>query len=516
MKLGKFYFVNFLLLSGIFFGCSDDRTAGGVTDIGNSIAGRIYLADGETPAAHARIVAYEDSWKNSNIADSVETWSDSLGNFAFDNSAEKMQLLYASQNAENFLAASIQDSMKIILGNSKSLSGKIESEFSGSVRIVGTNLSAALNSDGEFSFDSIPAGNISLVFVKNSAPQSHFEFSANSAKEKISLPALKAFSESDSLLVFADASAYADTSLGISLSDAATAISVSLKSVPSETLRGFVLPVKFNNQIDFSLFAEPDSFKITDERGNDLSFEVDYWTPQASQGVLWVRLDSLLADCEKVNLYVIHSNDSKKSRAYLPADSILAALHLFGDEKFNSSSDTSKPFGFIGYGKKIHAGEFISLDSLNPFTHNFTLSLWAYWNGKNGHHQILFTKRASPDSLLFQWYYDTINSAFSIYNVAHWDSIPEAVSAVDTNSWKMLSLVSKNDSIAMFVNGEQIGEAISFPLYKILDDIPFLVGGNEVEEESWNGAFDEIRVVQKARSAEWLRLEYETQSAAKN
>jgi hypothetical protein len=46
--------------------------------------------------------------------------------------------------------------------------------------------------------------------------------------------------------------------------------------------------------------------------------------------------------------------------------------------------------------------------------------------------------------------------------------------------------------------------------------LPFRVGGNDVEAETWNGSLDEIRVVTKARSAEWLRMEYETQYAAKN
>jgi hypothetical protein len=61
---------------------------------------------------------------------------------------------------------------------------------------------------------------------------------------------------------------------------------------------------------------------------------------------------------------------------------------------------------------------------------------------------------------------------------------------------------------------------VSGPVYLKLRDIdmvlPFRVGGNDVEAETWNGSLDEIRVVTKARSAEWLRMEYETQYAAKN
>ena len=68
----------------------------------------------------------------------------------------------------------------------------------------------------------------------------------------------------------------------------------------------------------------------------------------------------------------------------------------------------------------------------------------------------------------------------------------------------------------MFVNGKRVSDPIAFQLREVDMVLPFRVGGNDVEEETWNGSLDEVRVVTKARSAEWLRMEYETQSAAKN
>ena len=103
-----------------------------------------------------------------------------------------------------------------------------------------------------------------------------------------------------------------------------------------------------------------------------------------------------------------------------------------------------------------------------------------------------------------------------MYDVLHWDSLPGVSLTADSTQWKMLSLVSKNDSVSMFVNGKRVSEPIAFQPRELDMALPFRVGGNDVEDETWNGSLDEVRVVSKARSAEWLRLEYETQYAAKN
>ncbi len=504
-------------ISSLFSGCSDNRNAGGVTDIGNSIAGRVFLADGVTPAVNARVVAYDDSWKNLRIADSVVAFSDSSGNFFLDNVESDMRILYAGTENENVLVGHIEDSMKIVLGTSRSLSGKISMESSGSVRIVGTSLTADLDSDGEFFFDSIPPGSISLVYVQDSESRASFDFSTTDSRLEISLPLLRTFAETDSILVIADASLYSDSSLGASFgSSLVTAVSVTLESSPTETLRGFVMPVKFNDKIDFSAFAKPDSFEVVLDNGVAQNFEVGYWTPRASQGVLWVRLDSLESGTESVNLYLIRRDEKRSSRAFLRSDSVLAALHLNGDAQVHAASDSDKAYGFIDYGATLSAGQYVSLDSLNPFAGDFTLSTWALWDGSDGSHQVLFAKRASADSTIFQWYYDGINSAFAVYNVVRWDSISGAASAVDTVGWNLLSLVSRNDTVSMFVNGTRVGEPVAFPLYKTDIGVPFRVGGNEISEESWNGSLDEIRVANTARSAEWLRMEFVTQRPAGN
>lgn len=513
MKLVKRLLIHLSAILCVFgAGCSEDRTAGGVTDIGNSIAGNIFLSDGVTPAAGARVVAYGDSWKNLNIADSLEAFADSSGHFSFEDLPRTLNWIFAASGKENLLTDAVEDSMKIILGAQKSLKGSISGN-DGFVRIVGTGLSAELDSNGEFSFDSIPSGKISLSYVQGGLSKAHFDFEAPDS-EIISLPNLKILGEADSILVFSDAAA--DSGFDIS---SAESITVELSSSPTETLYGFVLPVKFNDKIDFEKFADPDSFLVVSAEGNALNFEVDYWTPEESQGVLWVRLDSLEKDSSKMNLYLMAKGhgDSSNGGAFLEADSVMASLHFNGDAVVANPTDSDKAFGVIGYGATLSEGQYVPLDSINPCRSDFTLSAWVLWNGDNGNHQILFARRASwEDSTLFEWYYETNTKAFSIYDAESWASFPGAVDSVDTLGWNLLTLVSESDSVSMYVNGKPVGDAIYFKLREEDLDVPFRVGGNDIAAETWNGSMDEIHVVSKALSAEWIRMEFETQSAARN
>ncbi len=513
MKLVKRLLIHLSAFLCIFgMGCSEDKTAGGVTDIGNSIAGNIFLSDGETPAAGARIVAYGDSWKNLNIADSLEAFADSSGHFSFEDLPRTLNWIFAASGKENLLTDAVEDSMKIVLGQQKSLSGSI-SETGGFVRIVGTGLSAELDSNGAFSFDSIPSGKISLSYVQGGFSKAHFDFETPDS-ETISLPNLKILGAADSILVFSDVSA--DSGFDIS---SAESISVELSSSPAKTLYGFVLPVKFNDKIDFERFANPDSFLVVSAKGNSLNFEVDYWTPGASQGVLWVRLDSLEKGASEVNLYLIPkvAEDVSSSGAFLEADSIMASLHFNGDAVIANPTDSDKAYGVIGYGATLSEGQSVSLDSINPCHSDFTLSAWVYWNGDNGNHQILFARRASwEDSTLFQWYYETNTKAFSIYDTESWASFPGAVDSLDTSDWNLLTLVSESDSVSIYVNGKPVGNAIYFKLREEDLNVPFRVGGNDIAAETWNGSIDEVHVLSKALSAEWIRMEFETQRAARN
>ena len=79
----------------VFSACSNEEHAGGVTDIGNSLAGVVVRDDG-SPVARARVVAYYDSWNETSARDSVETVSDYSGRFRLEGIRDTAVVLFAS------------------------------------------------------------------------------------------------------------------------------------------------------------------------------------------------------------------------------------------------------------------------------------------------------------------------------------------------------------------------------------------------------------------------------------
>ena len=73
-----------LFVAGLTSCSMSDETAGGVTDIGNSVASGIVVTEANQPAAHARVVAYYDNWDKTAIEDSVEVVADDKGKFELD------------------------------------------------------------------------------------------------------------------------------------------------------------------------------------------------------------------------------------------------------------------------------------------------------------------------------------------------------------------------------------------------------------------------------------------------
>lgn len=194
-----------LAFSLSFQACSDsDDVAGGVTDIGNSIAdlsdtlrysGVVQDLQGRAVPA-ARVVAYLDNSKE--IVDSLETVADSTGFFKLGPipriSAKGSPRFYAESKGLSGLRGDGLSDVRldtICIAAHKTLSGKIADATSGYVRIPGTHLRSLISEDGSFAFDSIPAGyRMDLVYMQNDSAIAQFEFTALESKDSLKLPEL--------------------------------------------------------------------------------------------------------------------------------------------------------------------------------------------------------------------------------------------------------------------------------------------------------------------------------------
>lgn len=542
-------------------GSNPDSVAGGVTDIGNSIAfsGNVQDASGN-PVALARVVAYYDSWEQAAIRDSVETVTNDKGEFEIKVDSGATFVLYASSDDDCGLAKfdSTAQNQRINIGTKKHLMSSMHGKSGGFMRVVGSDLMAQVGSDGSFKFDALPPGDISLVYMDGGESRARLEFSTVGTDDSLSIPALEN-TQSHGWLVITDYRYYKDPSFGginvfvpenvevptepkeepkdDSRDDghekhdddhAKNPASVQLKvSVPpfSEEAYRFVFPVKFDTRGYMR-----DSVMVVDGDGNEMAYEFDYWND--SSAVLWVHVDTLKAGTGEISVNVKQGKSSKFVPFGLGMPTVMATMHMNDyvnvlNHDFSNAGSPRDKNGFIGDGVTLDAGQFIDMSYLDPCMGDFTLSLWTKWNGPNGHHQVLFSQRAywSDSTSRFQWHFEGIHGWFTVMKSS--PRYPEAVyfgdsTLVPVGEWAYLTLVSKDHMVTMYVNGEPVefddgdGNIVTaqrFVPNDLNQPVPFRIGGDEIDEESWNGTIDEIRVEAVARSAEWVKASYETQKS---
>lgn len=441
-----------LAVSLAFFACSNgDDVAGGVTDIGNSIArepdtlryfGVVHDLQGRAVPA-ARVVAYLDDSKE--IVDSLETVADSTGFFKLgpipmSQAREAWPRFYAESEGQSGLRGNSLSYVRkdtICIGPHKTVSGRMAGTTSGYMRIRGTHLRSPIGEDGSFAFDSIPAGyKMDLVYVQDDSAIARFEFTALESKDTLRLPELE---------------------------------------VNGEWLTSGDMPV------------------IADYYGFDYYLPYDY--PE----------------------YLPNGYGDPEIKVFLGME---RNVNVFNHDS-SVADNVNYVEGISGKAVLLEPGQFIDLDSLDPTSGDFTLSLWTKWNGPNGEHQVLFSQRAywSDSTSRFQWHYEVNSGTFAVMkSMPGW---PEAVyfgdsTSVPVGEWAFLVLVSKNRHVSMYVNGEPVPIAGSdgtefageFVPNELNHSVPFRIGGDEIETETWNGAIDEIRIESIARSPEWINALY--------
>lgn len=435
--------------------CSDksDDVAGGVTDIGNSVAGIVVTQSG-APAAHARVVAYYDSWDHVAIEDSVETVTDEQGAFTLAVDSGRGVVLFAETEGRSGLYRADTGENRLAVAEPRRLESSLARAGSGYMRIVGGHETAQVQEDGSFAFETLPVGEIALVYVENEAPHARFEFetSVDETYDTLKIPALEERENNEGWLTVTDYRYYCDGYFG--------GIHV---TVPAE------VDVPQEDPEDTAAVDTP----VVEPVG-----------PIA----VWLRMDG---DA------VVYDNDSTL------ADSVDYVEGLYGS------------------GVKLRPGQFIDLDTLDPCAGDFTLSLWTKWEGPNGHHQILFSQRSywSDSTSRFQWHFEGNYQRFlvlkSMPDVAEGISFGDS-SLVPIGEWTMLTLVSRAHKLSMYVNGEVVsfmhdGEMVTaaeFIPNDLKQAVPFRVGGNEIDDETWNGVIDEVFVENVARPDEWIRKQY--------
>ena len=441
-----------LAFSLSFLACSDSGdVAGGVTDIGNSIAdlsdtlrysGVVQDLQGRAVPA-ARVVAYLDNSKE--IVDSLETVTDSTGFFKLGSipriSAKGSPRFYAESKGLSGLRGDGLSDVRldtICIGTRKTVSGKIAGETSGYVRIPGTHLRSPIAEDGSFAFDSIPSGyRMDLVYMQNDSAIAQFEFTALESKDSLKLPEL---------------------------------------SVNGEWLTSNDMPV-IADYYSFHYYLPYDYPENLPNGYGDPEIEV-YLGMNRDINVL--NHDSSVA--ENVN-YV----DGLSGKAVLLEPGQFIDL------------DTLNPTG----------GDF----TLSLWTkwngpngeHQVLFCQRAYWSDSTSrfqwHYEVnsgtFAVMKGMPDYPGAVYFGDSTSVP-----VGEWAFLV----LVSKNHMVSMYVNGKAVAIAGSDGAEFAREFVPNGLKR---SVPFRIGGDEIGTETWNGVIDEVRVESIARSPEWINAMYE-------
>ncbi|SHL74950.1 Concanavalin A-like lectin/glucanases superfamily protein [Fibrobacter sp. UWT2] len=455
-----------LFAAGLTSCSKSDETAGGVTDIGNSIASGIVVTEANQPVARARVVAYYDNWNKTSIEDSVVVEADDNGIFSLKFDSTRSVVLFAENGSESGLSR-IQHSgaALVMVGHPRRLESSVAEAKSGYMRIVGRSEVAPVNSDGSFAFESMPVGEISLAYVASDQSQARFNFMTAVVGDTLKIPSLE--NKNEGWLTISDYHYYSGAAYGGIMVNVPDGISVPQDTATPE-------PV-----VPDTTAKDTSAVDTTEELAISLNLHMD-------------GSDSVAK---------VYNNDGSV------ADSV------------------NYVEGVSGKGILLKVGQFVKVGDIDPCAGDFTMSAWTKWSGYRGDgiYQLLFAEREDWVAGLsrFQLQYEFMTSSFvavgdgmdlSGYGYA-WlaKGNVERGGTLPMNEWSLLVLVNEGGKLYFYINGELVSNKAGVPFTpkEVAAPLPFRIGGSEVPNDTWNGVIDEVKIESVARSAEWVKAEYE-------
>ena len=508
-------------LSAGLVACSDSSTpndvAGGVTDIGNSLAysGQVVDANG-MGVVSARVVAYYDSWDNVSTLDSVETVTDANGMFEIKVDSGATFVLYASRDNECGFskldpAATSQD---ITIGSKTSITSSVKGKNSGFMRVVGSSEKALLDENGAFTFGAVPPGDISLVFVDQEKPQARIDFSTVGTENALAIPPLDMWNANKNWLTISDPRYYTSGSYGgISVFVPEGFVVPEEPKKPDTPIDTTVIDTAENLAIQVELHMDGDAKVLNSDM--TAASEVTYVEGVSGQGILltegqFIDLGVIDPCAGDFTLSVWTKWNGPREATYqnggFPADSNLANMHQGGypvDSNFANMYQGGQMGGYQG---------------------GYPGAMYGGYQGvpyQTGIYQVLFSLRSfwSDSTSRFQMQYDwtskaltVVSNGFDLSTGYAWlvKADTEFGGMLPTDSWTFLTLVYKEGKLYFYVNGELATSpmGIAFVPKDVVEPVPFRIGGSDLASDTWNGALDEFRMESTARSEEWIKRQY--------
>lgn len=292
-----------------------------------------------------------------------------------------------------------------------------------------------------------------------------------------------------------------------------------------ETLNNFPLLVRLHTG-NFTYFTE------LGENGKDIRFLVDDKTPLKhhvekldtvnEMGLVWVNLANIRGGVSTDNFYMYYGNgkaaDGSDSKATYDVNQALvfhfaegAALPQDATAYGNNAAASKAvidPAGWIGAAAKFDGGAHVDVKAspsleVNP-DNGWTFSTWLKIDAAQ---QSALLFRAQDDVRFIQL---EINGAAVTGHYAGAGSqiVQTPPANLQLGKWQHLALVVKKDRLELYLDGAPAGSA---PISLTAMSPALFVGGSDTHQ-NFVGLLDEVQVAKAARSADWIKLQFRTQS----
>jgi len=281
---------------------------------------------------------------------------------------------------------------------------------------------------------------------------------------------------------------------------------------------------------DFSQ-AKPggDDIRFSSANGTTLAYQIEQWDAAQGTASIWVRIPQIKGN-ERQSI-TMHwgkadaASESKGAAVFNAGNGYASVLHMnsaMQDElealtlKDQGTTTTS---GLIGEGRHLARGKgLLGGDHVTnyPFGDGaFTSEAWFraelagttifYWgryatrlNGKTGDGNEVGLNIGAPASL--GWASDGPGGA-------------SAATVPVLGQWNHVAATYENGTNKIYVNGKLDGARYHKAAMSIVKDIVVSIGGMRGTDFRYIGDIDEVRVSRVARSADWMKLQYENQNA---
>lgn len=302
----------------------------------------------------------------------------------------------------------------------------------------------------------------------------------------------------------------------------------------ADTLLDFPVLVRLNaGRIDFST-ATPGNVRFSNRHGKPLPYEVEDWDALAERAAVWVRVDTVFGHDNKAYLDIHYGMPSvpdwSNGQAVFDtaqgfgavwhlkeeaADTLTNRLYLdataFEHHADDRVADPTREW-FIGMANHFRSHDHVrarAVESLKP-TRQFTLSAWFKTQGPND--------PGGDIASMGDGYGIRVDAAGdpAVYlqiEGESWKNVIARGLGLNDSAWHHLAAVYDSTLLKLYVDGELIREAAytgSIP-YTLGQDFVIGAHGNGQLNYDYTGFIDEVQMSRVPRSADWIRLSFESQ-----